>query len=516
MTDFLIYNLKAGFILSILYMLYAILLRKETYYSFNRIYLLSALVISFVLPALNISLAPSQSPIQNNFMYIEHALQEVSQTLEVVEIQTATKVNSLPVISLLIFIGMITATLRVGFQLIRIYLNIKKHELKKREKYTYVLMDKPMTTHSFFNYIFVQKSDLSNRQRENVLLHEQFHADCWHSFDLLLIGMLSILQWFNPFIYLTKRALTETHEFQADQAVVDRGVDKLHYQQLLLAQSRSIVFAGLTSKFNQSLIKNRLKKMNSIKSKNSVIIKYLLVVPVVFVISIVFAVSQEKINDSIVEVIQHTPDGDIVGKSSFAILEMPEADRFSIRADEIFGTSSEVVRMEGNVWLETFDEHFTVNAEHVLFDKKERKIYAYTDDYVPSIYPIDEKLYKRITSGFGMRKHPITEEVKMHNGMDFSAETGTPIMATANGNVRIAEQHKSYGNRVIIDHGNGFSSQYSQMSKYIVKEGQSIVKGEIIGYVGSTGLSTGPHLHYEVMKDGKYVDPKDYLGKAKE
>ncbi len=342
--------------------------------------------------------------------------------------------------------------------------------VKKQGKYTNVLMDKDMTTHSFFNYIFVQKSDLSDRQRKNVLLHEQFHADRWHSFDLLLVGFLSILQWFNPFIYLLKRALTETHEFQADQAVVDRGVDKLHYQQLLLAQSRSIVFAGLTSKFNQSLIKNRLKMMNRIKSNNSAVIKYFLLIPIVFTFSIVFSVSQENIDKSISEVVSYNP---------------------VIAPSDPFGLLVQNIKMTDNIELDS-------------------------SRYIPSISPVDEKFLNRPASGYGMRTHPILKIRRMHAGEDFSAPQGTPVKAAANGIVIKADFSKTAGNLVVIDHGNEYSTKYFQLSEYIVIPEQQVKKGEVIGYVGSTGLSKAPHLHYEVWKDGKHVDPADYLVAPKE
>jgi murein DD-endopeptidase MepM/ murein hydrolase activator NlpD len=115
-----------------------------------------------------------------------------------------------------------------------------------------------------------------------------------------------------------------------------------------------------------------------------------------------------------------------------------------------------------------------------------------------------------------MRMHPILKIERMHAGEDFATEEGTPVKATANGIVVKTDFSKTAGNLVVIDHGNEFSTLYSQMTNYIVKEGQTVEKGDIIGYVGSTGLSTGPHLHYEVMKEGEYVDPQDYLGKTKE
>lgn len=505
MTDFLIYNLKAGFILSILYVLYALLLRKETYYSFNRTYLLGALVISFLLPALNISLAPSQSPAQNNFVYIEHAFQEVSQTLDKVEMQAVSNVKSFPIIALLILIGMIIATVRVGFQIVIIYLNIKKHELKKQGKYRYVLMDKYMTTHSFFNYIFVQKSDLSDRQRKNVLLHEQFHADRWHSFDLLLVGFLSILQWFNPFIYLLKRALTETHEFQADQAVVDRGVDKLRYQQLLLAQSRSIVFAGLTSKFNQSLIKNRLKMMNRINSKNSAVIKYLLVVPVVFAISIVFAVSQEKMDNTLQQILNFE-NGEMSFQYEEGSLTFEARDSLKVITDELILLYGGAKANSKNVSME---------AERIIISKKKQMVYAFSEYNIPSISPVEEKHLKRLASGYGMRMHPILKVRRMHSGNDFSAPKGTPIIVTANGVVFNSGHDGAFGNFVIVDHGNEYSTKYYHLLDFIVEKGQHVKKGQIIGHVGNTGLSKAPHLHYEVWKDGKHVNPKGYLGNPK-
>ena len=192
-------------------------------------------------------------------------------------------------------------------------------------------------------------------------------------------------------------------------------------------------------------------------------------------------------------------------------MDLPvDDDRISFHADNFYD-ANEVARMEGNVQLETLDKSIRVNADNILINKEERKLYVYSDDFVPSIYPVDKDKCKK-ASGYGIRVHPITKEEKMHNGIDFSADTGTPIRSTANGTVRSTEMHKSYGNRVIVDHGNGYSTSYSQMQKYNVETGQSVKKGDVIGYVGSTGMSTGPHLHYEIMKDGKYVDPAEYLG----
>lgn len=114
-------------------------------------------------------------------------------------------------------------------------------------------------------------------------------------------------------------------------------------------------------------------------------------------------------------------------------------------------------------------------------------------------------------SGFGMRVHPITGERRIHTGLDFPAPTGTPILAVAPGLVEHAGPRGGYGNLVILNHGGGISTYYAHQSAVAVVEGQQVLQGQTIGTVGSTGTSTGPHLHFEVRIDGEPVDPEPFL-----
>ncbi|PHX74439.1 MAG: peptidase M23 [Chitinophagaceae bacterium] len=140
--------------------------------------------------------------------------------------------------------------------------------------------------------------------------------------------------------------------------------------------------------------------------------------------------------------------------------------------------------------------------EHMIRNKE--KLLAST----PAIQPVSNKDLNRLTSGFSYRIDPIYKTVKFHAGLDFSAPQGTPIYATANGVVRVAgNQGNGYGNHVIINHGYQYSTLYGHMYRIKVRVGQSIKRGEVIGYVGNTGKSTGPHVHYEVMKGGRHLDP---------
>ncbi len=134
---------------------------------------------------------------------------------------------------------------------------------------------------------------------------------------------------------------------------------------------------------------------------------------------------------------------------------------------------------------------------------------ALLNNSIPTGMPL--KHYKRITDGFGYRVHPIFQERVFHFGMDISADTGTPIYAPADGVVEYARKKGGYGKFLLLNHPFGFKTGYGHLSRYAVKEGDYVSKGDLIGYVGNTGRSTGPHLHYEVRYLYKWLNPKDFI-----
>ena len=130
---------------------------------------------------------------------------------------------------------------------------------------------------------------------------------------------------------------------------------------------------------------------------------------------------------------------------------------------------------------------------------------------IPSIQPIKNENLTRMASGYGYRKDPFTKKRRFHWGMDFTAKKGTPIYATGNGVIKRADNRSSgYGNHIRLDHGFGYVSLYAHLNKYNVRRGQSVKRGDIIGYVGNTGRSVGPHLHYEIFKDNKRINPLNF------
>lgn len=138
------------------------------------------------------------------------------------------------------------------------------------------------------------------------------------------------------------------------------------------------------------------------------------------------------------------------------------------------------------------------------FLKNKEKLLAAT----PAIQPVSNADLKKVASGYGYRIDPVYKTVKFHAGLDFTAPQGTPIYATANGVVKVAGNiGNGYGNHVVLNHGYGYETLYGHMYRLKVKGGQVVRRGEIIGWVGSTGKSTGPHCHYEVHKNGRPLDP---------
>ena len=141
-----------------------------------------------------------------------------------------------------------------------------------------------------------------------------------------------------------------------------------------------------------------------------------------------------------------------------------------------------------------------------LAEDKEKLLAA-----IPAIQPIKNEDLTRVASGYGYRTDPFTKAKKFHYGMDFSSPRGTPVYASGDGVVTRADNMATgYGNHIVIDHGYGYESLYGHLYKYNVKKGKKVQRGDLIGFVGSTGRSQGPHLHYEVFKDGERINPMNF------
>ena len=187
--------------------------------------------------------------------------------------------------------------------------------------------------------------------------------------------------------------------------------------------------------------------------------------------------------------------------------DIRKGDRFEIYYEQ-FVDDDDIIRKTGKI---IYASMFVNNKEIALYNFKYGKETGFYDVDGKSVIktlmktPINGA---RLSSSFGMRKHPILGFNKLHQGTDFAAPTGTPIMASGNGLVVMAQKYKGYGNYILLKHNSNFKTAYAHLSKYGrgIRKGVRVSQGQIIGYVGSTGLSTGPHLHYEIIKNGKRIN----------
>lgn len=225
----------------------------------------------------------------------------------------------------------------------------------------------------------------------------------------------------------------------------------------------------------------------------------------------------EDLNDSVAQIEMKMAElekrDNTVYRSIFEATPLPDSARatFLEKQQEIAKVESmsgfELVRSIGqtlnNLKNRIAAQNVSYGQINNLINNKEKLLAA-----TPAIQPISNKDLSRIASGFGYRIDPIYKTVKMHAGLDFTAPQGTPIYATADGVIKVAGRSDGgYGNHVVINHGFGYETLYGHMYRIKARRGQTVKRGDLIGYVGSTGKSTGPHCHYEVHKNGQRLDP---------
>ena len=229
-----------------------------------------------------------------------------------------------------------------------------------------------------------------------------------------------------------------------------------------------------------------------------------------------YAILNKKM-DEVEDVIELIEDRDNnLYRVYFNAAEIPEGDRKSgfkdaNRYKDLEGYDNSQLVMNTTKRIDILRKELAIQSKSLddilkMAKDKDKLLAA-----IPAIQPVRNENLKSMVSGFGYRTDPFTKARKMHEGMDFTAKIGTPIYATGDGIVARADNSVSgFGNHIVIRHGFGYETLYGHLSKYKCRAGQRINRGDVIGYVGSTGRSEGPHLHYEVHKNGKVVNPLNF------
>lgn len=327
--------------------------------------------------------------------------------------------------------------------------------------------------HSPFSFAFGKRiylgadwKALETAEQDIVLRHEQAHIQLKHSYDLHYFHLLRALFWFHPAAHLILRSAKHLHEFQADQAVIESGFDFSRYAQVLLKlQTKHAAPAPFAFAFAQHPLTTRIKmlktKPNWFQSSKRYLLAILLIGSLTTGIGSYF--------------------------NSFGWLQIqlnPQAFNQSVSIDSIP--------------IQTQAHQAIMMAQHTT---------PKLNPEIPEYQPINAIM----AAGFGMRIHPIMKTQRLHSGLDYYAPIGTSVKASADGKVIFAgskaEEYGNYGVQVIVQHANGYKTRYAHLDQVIVKVGDSVKQGQEIALSGNTGLSKGPHLHYEVIKSGRPIDP---------
>ena len=295
MQELIIYLLKSSGLLAAFYLAYYFLLRKETFFTSNRWFLLTGLITSAILPSFFIEKivfveAPKfvQNPVINTISNSVPTTEIIEKSIEIDWFQIGIYVYG--IIALLLL-------LKVLFNLISLFKVLDYKQLTKEDKFRYLDVNENLSPFSFFNYIVYNSSLYSESELQSILLHEKIHSAQKHSFDVLITNLFSVLFWFNPFMYLYKKAVTQNLEYIADSEAIAQIDDKKAYQMALLKVVSHQNCLPITNHFYQSLIKKRIVMLNKNQSNKRNSWKYAVIIPALVAFVIFFQVkviAQEK------------------------------------------------------------------------------------------------------------------------------------------------------------------------------------------------------------------------------
>ena len=414
----IIYLLKSSGCIALFYLVYLVFFKYTDWFQLNRAYLLTGVVLSFIVPMIVVS----GTPIDVAATIMEEGY-TIADTFHVADVAVSIKADY-SIIAYLYYFGAALAlliTLTSVLKSLRLYWSADKLKLNNQT----VVVDPNIKPFSFFGILFIRSQD----EDPIIVQHEMVHIKHRHWIDLVVVEVATIILWFNPIMYVYRRSIAIQHEYIADREVI-ANVTVETYLGCITKQLESRMWAGIASRFNARSIKQRIIMATNTKSYPA--FRYTIVLP------------------------------------TFALVIMAFATR------------------------ETTNVFLVQNRELRC--------------------PVDAaKLKRGEGTGFGQRINPATKREAFHTGVDFVLAAGSSVYAAAAGTVVKATSSDSYGNFIIIRHDKRLMTSCSHLEQLLVKEGDRIEAGQLIGTVGSTGLSTGPHLHFEVLENEKAVDPVPYL-----
>ena len=425
------YWLKSAGIIAIFWLFYKIFLQRETFYNANRIYFLAGILMSFLLP-FYVIYTYVELPATSLIEVADSSIKKIADTAIVIE-------EIQPVIDwkrLLIYVyvaGFLFLSIKLLLELISLVRFLKNARKVRKNDYYLLITTEKIAPFSFFNRIVIPEKLLNSVDFDKILAHEKIHVKHWHSIDMLIVRITSIVQWFNPFVWMYKYVMEQNLEFIADDFAQREIRNLKEYQYLLLKTGTGKSLFALTNNYFNTNLKKRIIMLQKVKSNRINQLKYIFILPLL----------------------------------SFFI--------YSFNTKEVYEIKTQL----------------DINS-------------------IDFIVPVLTKNIKRI-NGYGMRINPFTKNREMHNGIDYSAQTGTQVFAAENGNIIATGENKKEGKYIKIKHEKGYQTNYFHLNNINVTKNSKVKKGQIIGSVGNTGMSKAPHLHFEILKDGKYLNPYNFI-----
>ncbi len=443
MIPFLIYIIKVSICMLLAFLPYQLFMRRSSFFIANRFWLLSTLVLSFIIPLIKISVTHVTVSIPSEIL--NGWMDEGTLVFTNTPVQSKgifLNFDWMLLLPYLYFLVSFFLLFRFSISLFRFYRTYRRSEIIRQNKMIILVSEIQRLPFSFFRFVFLSRSDFENENSHLILIHEQAHLRSLHSLDLLFLEILQLIFWINPLIIIYRRALRLQHEYQVDKIVLQKTNDYSGYLYSLAKVVSNGLYAGISNGFYCSTLKKRIHMIGYKTSRKIAAIRYVIIFPLAFLMLIAFT--------------------------------RPETKKF-----------------------------FTILVPLHIIQTEPAD--------VPSIVPIDESKAK-YSAGWGDRIHPVYKIKMFHHGADWIAPTGTEVYATADGIIEKVEFNEGgYGKEVVIRHSKKLSTQYAHLSAFAVKLNDTVKKGQVIGYVGSSGRSTTPHLHYEVRLNNQDVDPGKYF-----
>ena len=364
MGDFFVYILKSSVCLAVFYLFYRLLLSRETFHRFNRIALLGVIILSVAIPFIRIM---TDEPVA-----IQRPLQNLEYLLQMAQMQTEIQVQTsqsfwLPLLFVVYLVGCVFFFARFLYSTIRICRMIgmgEKQVLPDGSKL--VVTDDTVCPFSWMGYIVISQKDM-DESGEEILTHEMAHIRARHSVDMLICSFCVILQWFNPAVWLLKQELENIHEYEADESVINHGVDAKQYQLLLIKKAvGSQRFTSMANSFNHSKLKKRITMMLKRKSNPWARLKYLYVLPLTAVAVVAFArpeISRELGKISSAKISEIVPLKEVIEpKKAEPVVEIVPAPEEKPAVKEVVASAPQVVKV---IKTET-----RVNKDSVIQEKE--------------------------------------------------------------------------------------------------------------------------------------------------